>query len=75
MNRAVYLDMDEGKVIAWCLKEKIGVSAIERLPGGGVRLVCKSSEGTGRVKARLKSRLLDGDSAARERRRPDTPLW
>lgn len=75
MSRTVYLNMDEGKVVARCLKEKIGVSAIERLPGGGVRLVCKSGEGAVRIRAGLKSRLLDGDHVARERHRPATPLW
>jgi hypothetical protein len=75
MSRAVYLDMDEGKVIAWCLKASVGVSAIERLPGGGVRLVCNSGGGAERARVGLKAHLLDGDSAARERHRPSTPLW
>ena len=75
MNRAVYLDMDEGKVVASCLKQKVGVSAIERLPGGGVRLVCNSSEGAERMRSSLKSHLLDAKDVARERHRPTTPLW
>lgn len=75
MSRAVYLDMEEGKVIARCLREKVGVSAIERLPKGGVRLVCMSGEGAAHVRKMLNSHLLDEGDTARERIRPKTPLW
>lgn len=75
MSRTLYLALDEGKVVACCLKEKVGVSTIERLPGGGVRLVCNSTEGAGRIRKRLKSDLLDEAEIARERYRPSTPLW
>ena len=75
MSRVLFLKMDEGKVVASCLKEKVGVSAIERLPGGGVRLVCKSGEGANHMRAALKSHILDGVSVARERQRPRSPLW
>ena len=74
MSRVVFLSLDEGQVVAHCLKEKIGISAIERLPGGGVRLVCKSSEGAGLVALRLKEHLLD-DDVTRTRHRPVSPLW
>jgi hypothetical protein len=75
MSRTVYLGVDEGKVVARCLQEKVGVSAIERLPAGGVRLVCMSSEGATRIRSAFKKQLLDEDSIARERHRPNTPLW
>ena len=75
MSRTLYLSLDEGKVVACCLKEKVGVSTIERLPGGGVRLVCNSSEGAARIRKRLKGQLLDEGNIARERHRPSTPLW
>ncbi|WP_028970501.1 hypothetical protein [Sphingomonas sp. URHD0057] len=75
MSRTLYLSLDEGKVVARCLKEKVGVSAIERLPRGGVRLVCMSSDGAERIRRALKSHLLDEDGVARERHRPSTPLW
>jgi len=75
MNRTVYVDLDEGKVVARCLKEKIGISAIERLPSGGVRLVCMSSGGAERIRQALKSHLVGEQSVARERHRPSTPLW
>ena len=74
MSRVVFLGLDEGQVVAHCLKEKIGISAIEHLPGGGVRLVCKSSEGAGLIAVKLKKYLLDND-VTRERHRPATPLW
>ena len=75
MNRVLFLKMDEGKVVASCVQEKVGVSAIERLPGGGVRLVCKSGEGANHMRATLKSHILDGDNIARQRQRPRSPLW
>jgi len=75
MSRTLYLTLDEGKVVACCLKEKVGISAIERLPGGGVRLVCKSSEGSARIRKVLKKELIEDQEASRERHRPSTPLW
>jgi hypothetical protein len=75
MSRTLFLSVDEGAAIAACLKQKVGVSAIERLPGGGVRLVCKSGDGAARIRRALKGQLLKDDDAARERHRPITPLW
>jgi hypothetical protein len=75
MSRTLYLSLDEGKVIASCLKEKVGISTIERLPGGGVRLVCNSSEGAARIRKLLKGQLLQEGDRPRERHRPSTPLW
>jgi hypothetical protein len=75
MSRTLYLTLDEGKVIACCLKEKVGVSTIERLPAGGTRLVCKSSEGAQRIRSMLKNQLLDAGGVTREPHRPSTPLW
>ena len=74
MSRVVFLSLDEGKVVAHCLKENIGISAIEHLPGGGVRLVCMSSEGAGLIAVELKNYLLD-NNVTRVRHRPATPLW
>ena len=75
MSRTLYLNLEEGKVIACCLKEKVGISAIERLPAGGVRLVCMNSDGAQRIAAALKRHLLDESDTVRERHRPSTPLW
>ena len=74
MNRVVNLSLDEGAVVIRCMSEKVGVSAIERLPGGGVRLVCTSSDGAERIRRKLKTYLIDG-AVERERRRPVKALW
>jgi hypothetical protein len=66
--------MDEGAVMARCAKENVGVSAIERLPAGGVRLVCMSGEGAERIRTKLKKELIDGD-VTREKIRPIKPMW
>jgi len=75
MSRTLFLKLDEEKVLARCLKEQVGVSALERLPGGGVRLVCKSSEGAERLRTVLKAQLLDDKGIERKPHRPNTPLW
>jgi len=74
MSRVIFLNLDEGMVVVRCLSENVGVSAIERLPAGGVRLVCNSSEGAERIRAKLKRYVIDGD-VTRERYRPVKPLW
>jgi hypothetical protein len=75
MSRTLFLRLDEGRVVAECLKRQIGISAIERLPAGGVRLVCMSSEGADKIRKAFKVKLLDENHAERERHRPSTPLW
>jgi hypothetical protein len=74
MSRAINLKMDETAVMARCAKENVGVSAIERLPEGGVRLVCMSGEGADLMRAKLKKELIGGD-VTREKHRPDNPMW
>jgi hypothetical protein len=74
VSRVIHLNLDEGVVVIRCLSEQVGISAIERLPQGGVRLVCMSSEGAGRIRRKLKANVIDGDPQ-RERHRPTTPLW
>lgn len=75
MSRTLFLSLDEGQAVAECLKRKVGISAIERLPAGGVRLVCMSVDGAGQMRKALKSKLLDEDHVGRERHRPSTPIW
>jgi hypothetical protein len=74
VSRVVNLTLDEGVVVIRCMSEKVGVSAIESLPGGGVRLVCKSGEGADLIRRKLKRYVLD-DDVKREAYRPDKPLW
>ena len=74
MSRVVLLSLSESEVIAKCDAAKIGVSAIERLTSGGVRLVCMSVDGAAAIRAKLKAHIIEGQ-VVRERRRPVTPLW
>jgi hypothetical protein len=74
VSRAINLDLEEGQVVARCLAEKVGISTIERLPSGGVRLVCMSVDGAQLIRRKLKSHLLETDQV-RQRHRPTTPLW
>jgi hypothetical protein len=74
VSRVVHLNLDEGVVVIRCLSENVGVSAIEPLSSGGVRLVCMSSEGAGRIRQKLKGYVISG-AVTREKHRPPNPLW
>jgi hypothetical protein len=74
MSRVVHLSLDEGMVVIRCLSEKVGISAIERLPGGGVRLVCMGSEGAALIRRKLKRYVIQGD-VERDPHRPTNPMW
>ena len=68
------LSLSEKKVREHCRTNAVEVSALEELPGGGVRLVCASGEGAALLRGLLKNKLI-GDDAKRTRIRPDGPLW
>ena len=74
MSRVIHLNLDEGVVVIRCMNEKVGVSAIEGLPGGGVRLVCMSNDGAETIRKKLKRYVIDGE-VTRERFRPKTGTW
>ena len=74
MSRALYIALDEATVLARCNKENVGVSAIETIPAGGVRLVCMSADGAQIMRTKLKSQMMSGD-VIRARHRPTSPLW
>jgi hypothetical protein len=74
VSRVILLSMSERDVVARCLEANVGVSAIERLVDGGVRLVCMSGNGAELIRKKLKPHIINGQ-AVRERRRPNTPLW
>ena len=74
MSRAILLSMTEPDVLARCATEKVGVSAIERLQSGGVRLVCMSAAGADRIREALKGKLIAGE-VIRERHRPRHTTW
>jgi hypothetical protein len=68
------LAMSESEALAHCLAAKVGVSAIEPLPEGGVRLVCSSVDGAARIRSKFKRKII-GIERARARHRPVRPLW
>jgi hypothetical protein len=74
MTRVVLLSMSESQVIAKCHDANIGVSAIERLTTGGVRLVCMSVDGAATIRSTLKAHIIKGQ-VVRERFRPLSPHW
>ncbi|MBA3667550.1 MAG: hypothetical protein H0W65_07500 [Sphingomonas sp.] len=74
MSRVLNLSMSETAAIDHCKSHDVGVSAIEKLPSGGIRLVCMSSDGAERVRKTLKAKLIKGD-VVRARYRPTRPLW
>lgn len=74
MSRALNLKMTEAEVVRHCRDKSIGISALEALPDGGMRLVCMSGYGAAQIRSKLKSRIMEGE-VRRERFRPLRPLW
>jgi hypothetical protein len=68
------LAMGESDVLARCQAAGVGVSAMELLPNGGVRLVCMSGAGAELLRNLLSKKLIKGD-VARHKFRPSRPLW
>jgi hypothetical protein len=59
MSRVLMLDLNEADARQQCETRGIGISAIEKLPDGGVRLVCMGGEGAALLRRRLKSHLIN----------------
>ncbi|HEX3422648.1 MAG TPA: hypothetical protein VHS33_04500 [Sphingomicrobium sp.] len=74
MSRALNLAMTEARILRHCRDENIGISALEKLPDGGVRLVCMSSYGAAQIRLKLKNHIIDGE-VRRERFRPARLQW
>lgn len=74
MSRAINLNMSVSEATTRCNTENVGISSIEPLLTGGVRLVCSSTEGAERIRTKFKSKLINGE-VTREKHRPATPLW
>ena len=74
MSRELFVTLDEGEVVSRCLAEKVGISAIEKLPAGGVRLVCMSVDGAAHMFRKLKPHLIAG-AVSRQKHRPNRVLW
>ena len=66
--------MEEADVVLKCEAASVGISAIERLPKFGVRLVCMSVHGAEVMRAKLKTHLIKG-ATERVKSRPSRPLW
>ena len=69
MSRVLMVKLNPSDVLEKCEKAKVGVSAIEKLPAGGVRLVLMSSDGAATMTRKFKSHLIK-DPVTRERHRP-----
>jgi hypothetical protein len=74
VSRVVLLSLRDKEVRAKCAEAEVGVSAIESLRDGGVRLVCKSVRGAELIREKLKKHLIEGD-VVREKYRPSSPMW
>ena len=74
MSRALNLTLAESTVLARCEAEKVGVSATEKLPAGGTRLVCMSVDGAEHMRKKLRTHIHKGE-VTRARHRPTRPLW
>jgi len=74
MSRAFNLAMTEEEILKHCASQNIDISALETLPNGGVRMVCKSSYGAAQIRLKLKRQIINGE-VPRARFRPRSPLW
>jgi hypothetical protein len=69
MSRALFLNLAEPDIIAQCDAAKVAISALERLPDGGTRLVCASTAGAALMTRKFKGKLIP-DTARRAPFRP-----
>jgi hypothetical protein len=74
LSRALNLAMSETDVLGRCRDAGVGVSALELLPSGGVRLVCMSMAGADLVRRLLSKKIIQGN-VERQKFRPSRPLW
>ena len=74
MSRAIHLSMNETETRDHCTAKSIGVSVIEPLPDGGVRLVCNCSEGAELIRKRLKPKLIKGPVRRNAHGRARSPI-
>ena len=69
MSRVLFLKLAERDVVAKCDAAAVGISALEKLPDGGTRLVCNSSAGAALMTRTFKGNLIP-DTARRAPFRP-----
>ncbi len=61
MSRCINLLLSEADARKHCTQSGVGVSVIEPLASGGVRLVCMSNDGAEQIRHDLKSKIIDGE--------------
>lgn len=69
MSRALFVKLSAAEVEAKCQAHSVEISALERLPDGGTRVVCNSSDGAALMARKFKGSLI-ADTARREPFRP-----
>jgi hypothetical protein len=74
MSRVVTLAMSEAEARHQCNTRQVGVSALENLPDGGVRLVCMSTDGAETIRKRLKANIIKGDVRRTSNGRERSPI-
>ena len=74
MSRALNLELSESEIVEHCRARQIGISSIEPLPAGGVRLVCSTTSGAAEIRAKLGRKIMAED-AQRTNWRRTRPLW
>ena len=58
MSRAMNVNLTEADVLAACATQGVTVSASERLPAGGTRVVIANTEGADAMRTIFKPRLM-----------------
>ena len=71
MSRVLCLTLSQSAVMDQGANKNIGVSAIEPLASGGVRMVCMSVDGAEEARRVFKSKILKGE-VTRTKYRPST---
>ncbi len=61
MSRVVNLSMGEADVREMCRKGAVGVSSLEALQSGGVRLVTSSVDCAEKIRKKSKTKLVHGE--------------
>jgi len=74
VSRVVNLAMSADEARHQCLTRQVGVSALETLPDGGVRLVCMSTGGAETIRKRLKANIIKGDVRRTANGRERSPI-
>lgn len=60
MSRAINLNVPQADVEAMCARRSVTISAIERLPDGGTRVVLMNTDDTATIAAAFRTKIIDG---------------